>query len=284
MVLDLSTLVQGPPAGAMLHGLGADVVKIELPEIGDLGRHVEPIPEYGHSAVFTAYNRGKKSAAIDLRESGGRRAFLKLVESADVLLSNSKPGTFDGWGLGYEDLENVNPRIVNAVASYLGDEGPDAHREGADIAGQAMGGIISTSGYDDGPMSPVGSLVADHCGSQNLQTAVLAALFARERTGRGQQVEVSLLGGQIWLQAAEYTHLMLTGEAMGRTNGGHHLVNALYGVFPTVDGYIAIAGCPEHLWPGMVRAVDRPDLHENPRFGQYFATPEVKAELREVFT
>jgi crotonobetainyl-CoA:carnitine CoA-transferase CaiB-like acyl-CoA transferase len=125
--------------------------------------------------------------------------------------------------------------------------------------------------------------VADHCGAQNLTTAVLAALYARERTGRGQQVYASLLGGQIWAQANEYTHYLLTGEVTGRANGGHPLVNAFYGIYTTADGYIAIAGCPEQLWPGMCRAVERPDLVDHPRFGKLLTTSEVKAELRVVF-
>jgi formyl-CoA transferase/CoA:oxalate CoA-transferase len=151
------------------------------------------------------------------------------------------------------------------------------------MVGQAAGGIISTTGDDDGPMTPIASLVADHCGAQNLSTGILAALYARERTGVGQRVEVSLLGGQVWLQGAEITYYLMTGEMSGRSNGGHPLVNALYGIYTTADGYVAIAGCPEHLWPGMCRAVDRPDLLDHPRFGQYFTTPEIKAELRETF-
>ena len=99
-VLDLSTLVQGPQAAAMLHDLGADVIKIELPEIGDMGRHVGVIPELGVSSFFTACNRGKRSVALDLRSEGGQEAFLKLVETSDVVLSNFQPGTLDGWGLG----------------------------------------------------------------------------------------------------------------------------------------------------------------------------------------
>lgn len=284
IVLDLSTLVQGPQAGAALHDLGADVIKVELPEIGDVGRHVDVMENIGHASPFVACNRGKRSVAIDLRVPAGKRAFRRLVETADVVLSNFRPGTLDEWGLGYDDLAAINPRIVWAAGSYLGPAGPDSQREGADMAGQAMGGIISTTGDDGGPMTPIATLVADHCGAQNLTSGVLAALVARERTGRGQKVDVSLLGGQIWLQAMELTHLGITGEMAGRSNGGHPLVNALYGIFPTSDGYIAIAGCPEHLWPGMVRAVERPELLDNPRFGAYFTTPEIKAELREVFT
>jgi CoA:oxalate CoA-transferase len=282
-VLDLSTLVQGPQAGAMLFNLGAEVINIELPDVGDLSRHIENMPEYGHSAVFIANNRGKQSVSLDLRVDAGRRAFLALVAKSDVVLSNFKPGTLEEWGLGYDDLAAVNPAIIDAQASYMGHQGPDSHREGADMVGQAAGGIVSTSGFDGGPVSPVGTLVADHSGSQNLQTGILAALFARHRTGRGQRVEVSLLGGQIWMQANEYTHLGMTGEMVSRTNGGYPLVNALYGTFSTSDGALAIAGCPEHLWPGMVRAVERPDLHDNPRFGTYFSTPAIKAELFEVF-
>ncbi len=283
-VLDLSTLVQGPQAAALLHDLGAEVIKIELPEVGDVGRHVAVIPEIGHSAVFVACNRGKRSITVDLRTSDGKRVLERLVEQSDVLLSNFKPGTLDEWGLGYEHLSSINPRLIWAAGSFLGPVGPDATAEGADMVGQASGGIISTTGDDGGPMTPVGALIADHCGSQNLSNGILAALFARERTGRGQRVDVSLVGGQIWAQASEYTHYMLSGEQAGRSNGGHPLVNALYGIFATSDGYLAIAGCPEHLWPGMVRAVERPDLHDNPRFGAYFTTEEIRAELREVFT
>ncbi|MCC6434110.1 MAG: CoA transferase [Acidimicrobiales bacterium] len=284
VVLDLSTLVQGPQAAAMLHGLGAEVIKIELPEIGDMGRHVDALPEWGFSSPFIACNRGKRSATLDLRRPGGKRAFLALVERADVVLSNFAPGTLDAWGLGYEDLAARNPRIIWAAGSYLGPLGPDAAREGADMVGQAMGGIISTTGDDGGPMTPIATLVADHCGAQNLTTGILAALFARTHTGKGQRVDVSLLGGQIWLQAMEYTHLFMTGSVAGRANGGHPLVNALYGIFPTADGYLAIAGCPEHLWPGMCAAIDRPDWIDHPRFSKYIVTPEIKAEMREAFS
>jgi CoA:oxalate CoA-transferase len=281
-VIDLSTLVQGPQTAAMLYGLGAEVIKVELPEIGDVGRHVKPIPGR-HSAAFVACNRGKRSITVDLRTPAGKTLLEQLVATADVLVSNFKPGTLDEWGLGWDHLQTVNPRLVWAAGSYLGPHGADAPREGADMVGQASGGIISTTGEDGGPMTPVGALVADHCGAQNMTTGILAALFARERTGRGQRIDVSLLGGQIWLQASEYTQYFLTGEPVGRSNGGHPLVDALYGIYTTADGYVAIAGCPEHLWPGMCRAVERPDLIDHPRFGRYFVTAEIKAELRATF-
>jgi crotonobetainyl-CoA:carnitine CoA-transferase CaiB-like acyl-CoA transferase len=281
-IIDVSTLVQGPQAGAMLHDLGADVIKVELPGIGDVARHVSPLPDH-HSGIFVAFNRGKRSITVDLRTPSGKQILERMIQDADVLLSNFMPGTLDEWGLGYEHLATVNPRLIWAAASYLGPHGPDARREGADMVGQAAGGLISTTGDDGGPMTPVGAIIADHCGAQNLTTGILAALYARERTGQGQRVDVSLLGGQIWAQAGEYTHYLLTGQMAGRSNGGHPLVNALYGIFPTADGYLAIAGCPEHLWPGMLRAVDRPDLADNPRFGTYFTTPEIRAELRQTF-
>ncbi len=282
-VLDLSTLVQGPQAAAMLHDLGAEVLKIELPDVGDMGRHVGVIEELGTSVFWEACNRGKRSVTLDLRTDAGREAFLKLVESSDVVLSNFQPGTLDGWGLGYEDLAAVNPRIIWAAGSFLGPTGPDALREGADIVGEAAGGVIAGIGNDGEPATTVASLLADHCGSQNLQTGIIAALYARERTGRGQRVDVSLLGGQIWMQAPEYTHYFLTGELAGRSNGGHPLVHALYGVFPTSDGALAMAGCPEHLWEGMCRAIERPEWVEHPTYNSYFVTKDIAREMRKDF-
>ena len=282
-VLDLSTLVQGPQAAAMLHDLGAEVLKIELPDVGDMGRHVGVIEELGTSVFWEACNRGKRSVTLDLRTDAGREAFLKLVESSDVVVSNFQPGTLDGWGLGYEDLAAVNPRIIWAAGSFLGPTGPDALREGADIVGEAAGGVIAGIGNDGEPVTTVASLLADHCGSQNLQTGIIAALYARERTGRGQRVDVSLLGGQIWMQAPEYTHYFLTGELAGRSNGGHPLVHALYGVFPTSDGALAMAGCPEHLWEGMCRAIERPEWVEHPTYNSYFVTKDIAREMRKDF-
>lgn len=282
-VLDLSTLVQGPQAAAMLHDLGAEVIKIELPDVGDMGRHVGVIEDLGTSVFWEACNRGKRSVTLDLRTEAGHEAFLKLVQISDVVLSNFQPGTLDGWNLGYDDLAAVNPRIIWAAGSFLGPSGPDALREGADIVGEAAGGVIAGIGNDDEPATTVASLLADHCGSQNLQTGVLAALFARERTGRGQRIDVSLLGGQIWMQAPEYTHYFLTGELAGRSNGGHPLVHALYGVFPTSDGALAMAGCPEHLWEGMCRAIEKPEWSDHPTYNQYFVTKEIAREMRQDF-
>ena len=282
-VLDLSTLVQGPQAAAMLYGLGAEVIKIELPEIGDLARHILPLPDWNTAPVMVACNRGKRSVTLDLRTPPGNAALERLVETADVVMSNFRPGTLEEWGLGYDELAEINPRIIWAAASFLGPVGPDAGQEGADIAGQAYGGMVSTVGETGGRVALPGVILADHSGAQNLAMGIVAALFAREHTGRGQKVETSLLGSQIWMQANEITYCLLTGEEAGKANGGHPLVNAFYGIFDTSDGAIAVAGCPEHLWPGMCRAVERPDLLEHPRFGTYLTTPEIKAEYREVF-
>ena len=202
-VLDVGLLVQAPQAAALLSDMGADVIKVELPGFGDQARFIPLSLEDFRSAYFTACNRGKRSLTLDLRTPAGAAVFGRLAETADVVVSNFKPGTMESWGLGYEDLAEHNPRIVWAGGSTFGPAGPDAEREGADLAGQAAGGLVSTTGRDGDPPSPVGVTIADHIGSLNMVAGVLAALHARERTGRGQRVEVSLLGGQIWAQAAE---------------------------------------------------------------------------------
>lgn len=278
-VLDLSILIQGPQAGAMLHDLGADVVKVELPGMGDLARWIPVSPEDPRAPVFEACNRGKRSVTLDLRQPGGTRAIHRLVEGADVLLHNFVPGTMERWGLGYEELSAINPRLVYGSGSTFGPLGPDAHREGADAVGQAWGGLISTTGTDDGELSSIGALIADHSGCQNLATGVLAALFHRERTGQGQKVEVSLLGGMIWAQATEMTYAMLTGRPLGRANRGHPLLKAIFRLVPTADGYIQLVGVPQPQFAGFCRAIEREDLIDNDRYNTLFLAPDAVEEL-----
>lgn len=279
-VLDLSIIVQGPQAVAMLADLGAEVIKIELPEVGDLARWLTVSPEDDRSGFFWACNRGKRSVTLDLRTVGGTRAFRTLVATADVAVSNFQPGTMDAWGLGYEALHALNPRLIYATASALGPVGPDAAIEGADLTGQAIGGLISTTGVDSSPVTPVGAVIADHCGAQNLVTGILAALFHRERTGQGQQVDVSLLGGQIWAQASEYSYLFLRGQMAGRANRSHPMTSGtVYGIFPTADGHIAMVGIGPERWPDFCRVIEREDLKDDPRFNVLLLQPEDRQEL-----
>jgi CoA:oxalate CoA-transferase len=273
-VLDLSIIVQGPQAAAMLADLGAEVIKVELPGAGDLARWITISPDDQRSAYFYALNRGKRSVTLDLRTPGGKRAVLRLAETADVVVSNFSPGTLERWGLGYEELSAVNPRIVFATGSAFGPVGPDAEREGADLVGQAVGGIISTTGVDGGDPTPIAAVIADHCGSQNMVIGILAALLHREQTGRGQRVDVSLLGGQIWAQASEITHYLLSGQLPGRANRGNPMVRALYGIFRTADGWLALVGVPNHLWTDFCRAIEREDLVDDARFNTLFQRPE----------
>ena len=259
-VLEVGLLIQGPQAAALLSDMGADVLKIELPGIGDHSRHIHVAPDDPRSAVFAACNRGKRSITLDLRHAEGAAIFKQLAANADVVVSNFKPGTLAEWGLGYDELSAANPRIVCAQGSTFGPVGPDAEREGADLAGQAAGGLVSTIGRDEDPPSPVGAFIADHIGSLNMVAGILAALHVRATTGCGQNVEVSLLGGQIWAQATEFTHTLLTGRLPGRANLGHPLIKAAYGIFPTEDGWIGVIGVPPQARDAFFVVVDRPDL------------------------
>lgn len=264
-VVDAGILVQGPQSAAMLVDMGAEVIKVELPGFGDQARFIFLDRTDLRSAYYTACNRGKKSITCDLRRSEGAALLKKLLADADVLITNFKPGTMESWGLGYEDLEKAFPRLIWAAGSTFGPEGPDSNREGADLAAQCAGGLVSTTGRDGDPPSPVGITIADHIASLNLTCGILAALHARQSNGRGQKVEVSLLGGQIWAQASEYTHYLMSGKIPGRSNFGHPLIRAPYRIFQTSNGWIGLIGVPADSRDTFLVAMDLAEVIVDPR-------------------
>ena len=286
-VIEVGLLIQGPQAAALLADMGADVIKVELPGIGDQGRYIFLGDGDLRSAVYIGCNRGKKALTLDLRHEQGANIFKTLTETADIVISNFKPGTLDEWGLGYEDLAAINPRVIWAAGSTFGPVGPDAHREGADLAGQSAGGLISTTGREGDPPTPVGVFIADHIGSLNMVSGILAALNARHESGRGQRIEVSLVGGQIWAQATEYTHYLLTGKIPGRSNFGHPLIPAAYRIFQTADGWIGLIGLSAEAKDVFFALVGRPEMAMDPRFDSLLLAPEelksLVAELEPIF-
>tara|TARA_Y100001970_G_scaffold264423_1_gene351025 strand:- start:2316 stop:3503 length:1188 start_codon:yes stop_codon:yes gene_type:complete len=278
-VVDVGLLVQGPQAGQTLRDLGAEVIKVELPGLGDMARWIPISMEDLRTPYFEACNRGKKSITIDLRVTEGANIFRKLVDTADVLVANFKPGTLEAWGLSYEELSKTNPGLIYAMGSTFGPEGKGADREGADLAGQAAGGLISTTGSDGEPPTPVGATIADHIGSMNMTVGILAALFYRNATGKGQRVDVSLLGGQIYAQASEYTAYLMTEKVPGRSNGGHPLLPMAYGILETADGYIALVGVLPDKRQALYEAAGVPELIEDERFAPIIYTTEIRQEL-----
>jgi len=281
-VLDLSILVQGPQAAAMLHDLGAEVTKIELPEVGDLGRWLTVAIDDDRSPYVEANNRGKRSVTLDLRTAGGKRALMRLVEAVDILIHNFVPGTVEEWGIDYDALKKINPSLIYAAGSTFGPEGPNSQREGADMVGQAEGGIVSVTGHDDGHPTIVGAVIGDHFGAQNLITGILAALVHRERTGVGQRIDVSLVGSAIFAQSSEMTYTMLSGKSPGRPNNNHPILRGLVHRCPTSDGYIYLLGIPEHLWNDFALCLDREDLVDDPRFATLVPALEDVETLRAI--
>ena len=280
-VVEAGLLVQGPQASALLAQLGAAVIKVELPGFGDQARWLPISWGDRRSPYYLACNRGKRSATIDLRVPAGRDAFLRLVSTVDVLITNFMPGTLEGWGLGYEEMRAANPGLIYATGSAFGPLGPDAERAGADLSAQAAAGLISGIGADGSEPSPTPVTVADHIASLNIVAGVQAALLARARTGEGQRVDVSLLGSQIWAQASEYTSYLLSGALPGRANRGHPLIAGIYGIFPTADGWIAVVGVVPTDRPRFYATIGRPEINDDPRFKPLLVFGEVKQALFE---
>ena len=278
-VLDLSILVQGPQAALTLRDMGASVIKIELPGMGDLGRVIPVSPDDPRSPYYEACNRGKRSVTLDLRTPDGKSALERFVAETDVLIHNFVPGTMEAWGLSYEHLSAINPRLVYATGSTFGPIGPKSGREGADSSGQAEGGLMFATRIDGGPPIMNGAVISDHVGCQNMVTGILAALLHRRETGTGQRVDVSLVGGMIYAQASEITYTLLTGRNPERIDSGHAFVPTLLHTVEAADGWIHLLSGTGPGWPEFAKLLDRPDLADDQRFLDLILSSEARAEL-----
>ncbi len=263
-VVELSRHLAGPFASMTLGDLGADVIKVEPPGRGDDTRSFPPFWN-GESTYYLSANRNKRSITLDLSTPEGQEVARALVATSDVLIENFRPGTTERWGLGYDQLREINPRLIYCAISAVGSDGPDRDRAGVDLLMQAYAGLMSITGEEHGAPVRVGTSVVDLTTGANAVQGILAALYARERTGRGQRVESSLLEGQVsWLTYHAVAYLA-SGEVPGRL-GSYHASVAPYGAFPTRDGYLVVAVATDALWRRFCGALERPDLIDEPLF------------------
>lgn len=265
-VLDLTWVLAGPFAAMILRDLGADVIKVERPPFGDVARTTAPYIN-NESGYFFSINRGKKSICLDLKRPEGRDLLLRLAEKADVLMENFTPGTMESLGLGYDVLTGRNPRLIYAATSGFGETGPERLRPALDIVVQGMGGIMSITGEPGGPPVRPGVSLGDIAAGLYTAIGVLAALHERQRSGRGQMLDVSMLDCQIAIQENAFMRYFVTGEAP-RPIGTRHPLTTPFQAFPTKDGWIvlALSWGVENQWELFCATIGRADLIDDPRF------------------
>ena len=280
-VLDLGRHLAGPTCAMWLGDLGADVIKIEKPGEGDDGRASGPPFFDGQSAFFLAANRNKRSIELDIKQPEGQEIFRRLAATADVVVENFRPGVMDALGIGYQAMAERNPRIIYCSISGFGADGPYADRPGLDQIIQGVSGLMSVTGFEGGEPVRVGIPIADLLTGLFAAYGVLAALQARERTGRGQHVQTSLLEGMVGMlsfQAVRY----LNGAGAPPPAGNHHPLNAPYGVFRARDGYLTIGATGEKRWRKLCELLSAEEWLDDPRFktnGDRYRNRELLAEL-----
>jgi len=252
VVLDLTRALAGPHCGMMLGDLGARVIKIESPDGGDDSRGWGPPFVAGESTYFMSCNRNKESVVLDLKSADDRGLLDQLVRRADVLLENFRVGVLDRLGFSVERLHELNPRLVVLSVTGFGHDGPEAHRPGYDQILQGEGGLMSVTGSTE--PTKVGVPIADLLAGMNGAYGVVAALYERERTGRGRVVRTSLLAGMVGVHAFQGTRWTIAGEVPGRS-GAHHAAIAPYGLFHTATAPVQIACGSESLWQAFAAAL-----------------------------
>jgi len=263
-VLDLTRVLVGPYATMVLADLGAEVIKVERPGEGDETRHVAPLKN-GESHYFLAVNRNKLGLAVDMKRPEGKQILVDLARRSDVFIENFRPGVARRLGLDHESLSAENPRLIYCSISAFGQTGPFASRSALDIAIQAMSGVMSITGEPDGPPTRMGLPMADLCGALYAVVGVLSAVYERERTGRGQFIDFSMLDGMVAMLMYMATRVFMTGEDAPKIGTGHYGI-VPYGAFPASDGYLVIANIGEAFWPKICAAIGRPDLAGDPRY------------------
>ncbi|WP_129774785.1 CaiB/BaiF CoA transferase family protein [Peristeroidobacter soli] len=281
-VIDITNVLAGPFCSYQLTLSGAQVIKVEVPETGDLARQLGANPELNQQlmgASFIAQNGGKKSLTLNLKLEGGKEIFRRLVRSADVLVENFRPGVMDRLGLGYHALAGINPRLIYCAISGFGQEGPMREAPAYDQIVQGLSGVMSITGDRHNAPYRVGYPVSDSIGGLTAAFAISSALVGRERTGEGRFIDVSMLDSTIATMGWVVSNYLLAGvepEAIGNDN----FTAAPSGTFKTGAGLLNIAANTDDQFASLARLIERPDLVGDPRF----LTRESRKRNREVLT
>jgi formyl-CoA transferase len=276
VVLDMTQVMAGPYCAMLLCDMGADVIKIEPPD-GDWTRHLAGAVG-AESPAFNAVNRGKRSLVLDLKQPAAQEVFRRLSATADVIVENFRPGVMTRFGLDYASLSPANPRLVYASISGYGQTGPDAAKGGFDLVAQGVSGLMSITGEPGGPPVKVGIPVTDLGAGLFTLSGILAALYARERTGRGQYIDASLVEAGIALSVWEATEYFTTG-GIPQPTGSAHRLSAPYQALKCADGYITIGAANDRSFARLCELLGRPEWTRDPRFASNARRVEHRADL-----
>ena len=282
-VIDFSRILSGPFCTMLLADLGATVIKIERPSIGDDARHLGPMVD-NDSAYFISVNRGKKSVTIDITKKKGVDICLAIIDKADVLVENYSPGTMKRFNLDYETIHHRNPRLVYASLSGFGQTGPYSKNPALDIIVQAMGGMMSITGEPDGEPIRPGASLGDSVAGLFTGMAILTALYQRERTNLGCYIDTSMLDCQITILENAFARYFATGITPTAI-GSRHPAAVPFEAFKTKDGYIVVAIITNEntLWKRFCNAIEQPQLSTDHRYGTSASRVERYSELKPIF-
>lgn len=265
-VLDLTHFLAGPYCSMLLADMGANVIKIEEPTEGDPTRRVPPGLVNGETPYTLTISRNKRSLTLNLKSEAGRRIFYRLVEKADVVLDNFRPGVTHRLGIDHETLREINPRIICCSLTAFGHTGPYRHKPGYEHVIQAMGGAMSVTGEPGGPPVKSGISFIDFSTGAFGAFAVACALNARRLTGRGQHVDVSLFDVQVSMLAYHVSNYFCLGVIPGQEAGSSHPYYVPFQEFRTADGYIILVAITDRFFKSLCQVLGRPEMAEDPRF------------------
>lgn len=280
VVLDLTRVLAGPYSGMILADMGATVIKLENPKGGDDTRKMGPFIN-DNSVYYANFNRSKLGCTLNLKDPEGKEIFRELVKKADIVIENYRPGTMEKLGLGYDVLKEVNPGIIYGAVSGFGHTGPYSKRAGYDIVGQAMGGLMSTTGWPDGPATRTGTPMGDVLGALNMTVGVLAALVNKQRTGKGEKVDVALVDSV----AAAMENITMIYQSTGRIPqriGNRYESTYPYDTFPAKDGDVVIAAGNNKLYAILCDVMGKPELKTDPRFAEVKDRVANHVAMREI--
>ena len=280
IVLDLTRVLAGPFCSMMFADMGATVIKIEEPGKGDDSRSMGPFKN-GESAYYMNLHRNKKGVTLNLKNPKGKKIFLDLVKKSDVVLENYRPGVMEKLGLGYENLKEINPRIIYGAVSGFGHTGPYTQKPGYDIIAQAMSGLMSTTGWPGGEPTRTGTAIGDILGGLSMAIGVLSAVYRQIQTGLGQKVDIALVDSTVASLETITMIYTIEGRLPGRI-GNRYEATYPYDSFKAADGDLVIGAGNNKLWQALCDVMDKAELKEDARYRNVKDRVERHTELKPV--